>query len=237
MKRAIGYLRVSTTEQAQEGVSLAAQEERIRAYANANGFELVGILRDEAVSGSVPLAERPAGCELVRLLAKGAASVVIAWNLDRAFRSTTDALEQTAAWDRKRIALHLVDEGGRAVDLSSSDGRFLLTLKAALAERERKRIGERTRFALAHLKANGFAYCRTPFGFNREGDRLVVNAEEQETLARIRSLRASGESLRGIAGTLNAAGCSPKRGGIWYASTIQKVLANALHAEAQGVAA
>lgn len=237
--KALGYLRVSTEQQSQEGVSLAAQEERIRAYANANGFELVGILRDEAVSGSVPLAERPAGCELVRLLAKGAASVVVAWNLDRLFRDTIDALEQTRLWDRKGIAVHLVAEGGKAVDISSPDGRCMLTLKAAFAEREREKIRERTRFALRHLKANGFAYCRTPFGFNREGDRLVVNAEEQETLARIRALVASGESLRGIARRLNAEGTPAKRGGVWYGRTVAKSLARAgnLNAEAQGVAA
>ncbi len=237
MKRAIGYLRVSTEQQQTEGVSLAAQEERIRAYAVASGFELVAILRDEAVSGSIPLALRPAGGELVRMLAKGSAAVVIGWNLDRMFRSTIDALEQTAAWDRKRIALHLIDEGGRAVDCSSSDGRFLLTLKAALAERERKRVGERTRFALAHLKANGFAYAPTPFGFDREGDRLVENPQEQATLARIRSLRASGESLRSIAAELNAACCSPKRGGIWYASTVAKVIARSLTLTQERVAA
>lgn len=235
--KALGYLRVSTQEQASEGVSLAAQEERIRTYALAAGFELAGILRDEAVSGSVPLAARPSGSELVRLLAKGAASVVIGWNLDRMFRNTGDALEQTRLWDRKGIALHLVCEGGKPVDVSSADGRFLLTLKAALAERERVKIGERTRFALAHLKANGFAYGPTPFGFTREGDRLIPHPEEQATLAQIRSLRDSGKSLRAIAAALNAAGIPTKQGGAsWYACTVRCVLANA-QTQAQGVAA
>lgn len=237
--KAIGYVRVSTEKQASDGVSLAAQEERIRAYANECGFELVAILRDEAVSGGMPLAERPAGGELVRLLAKGAASVVIGWSLSRMFRSTPDALEQTKLWDKRGVALHLVCEGGKAVDCSSADGRFRLTVEAALDERERLKIGERTRFALAHLKQNGFAYGQTPFGFVREGDRLLPCPEEQHALAWIRSLRASGRSLRAIAAAMNAAGIPTKQGGArWYACSIRCLLANAVTTTTtQGVAA
>lgn len=240
MKAAIGYLRVSTEQQAHEGVSIAAQEARIREYASDHGFELAAILRDEAVSGCVPFAARPGGCEAVRLLAARRAVAVIGWSLDRMFRNTTDALAQTSAWGRRGIALHLVDEGGRPVDCSSADGRFLLALRAALAERERAKVGERTRFALAHLKAQGRAYSPTPFGFTRKGDRLVPDAAEQATVAGMLVLRAAGHSLRAIAAALNAAGSPAKGGGTWHGSTVAKVIANRIHEqthEQEGVAA
>jgi len=232
--KALGYVRVSTQEQATEGVSLAAQEQRIRAYCDATGLELAGIIREEAVSGSKPLALRPAGAELIRLLAQEKAHVV-ALKLDRLFRDAGDALEQTRAWDRKGIALHLVDVGGQAINTASAMGRMFLTMMAGFAELERNLIAERTAAALAHKKANGEVYASTPYGFDRLGDRLVENPQEQGTLARIRSLAGSGESLRGIARLLNREAVPTKRGGRWHARTLAYLLRNDLHA--QGVAA
>jgi len=233
--KAIGYLRVSTEEQATTGVSLAAQEERIRAYCAAAGLELAGIIREEGVSGSRPLALRPAGGELVRALAKGDASQVIALKLDRLFRDAADALEQTRAWDRKGIALHLLDLGGQTINTASPMGRMFLTMMAGFAELERNLTAERTAAALAHKKAHGEAYSPTPYGFDREGSRLIENPQEQATLARIHGLRVAGDSLRAIARLLNTEGTAAKRGGQWYASTVAKVLAHTQ--TAQGVAA
>lgn len=65
MKTAIAYVRVSTTEQVSEGVSLDAQEERIRAYCTMAGLDLAEVIREEGVSGAVPLSERPAGARLL----------------------------------------------------------------------------------------------------------------------------------------------------------------------------
>jgi len=233
--KAIGYLRVSTEEQATTGVSLAAQEERIRAYCAAAGLELAAIIREEGVSGSRPLALRPAGGDLVRALAKGEASQVVALKLDRLFRDAADALEQTRAWDRKGIALHLIDLGGQTINTASPMGRMFLTMMAGFAELERNLTAERTAAALAHLKAHGEAYSPTPYGFDREGSRLVESAQEQVTIARMHAQRAAGDSLRAIARLLNTEGTTAKRGGRWYASTVGKVLAHTQ--TAQGVAA
>lgn len=236
-RKAVAYIRVSTLEQATEGVSLDAQEARIRAYCIAAGLELVAVIREEGVSGSVPLARRPAGVELARLVARRAAAHVVAVKLDRVFRDAVDALEQSRAWDRAGVALHLVDCGGQAIDTRSAVGRMFLTMLAACAELERNLTAERTAAALAHKKANREAYSPTPYGFDRDGSHLVENPAELVAVERIRELHAAGLSLRGIARELHAAGIAAKRGGRWHPQTVAEILRNNLYAAAPMVGA
>ncbi len=66
---ALGYARVSTDEQAREGVSLEAQQSRIRAYCEAKDLELVDVLVDDGISGKT--LERPALRELVARCERG----------------------------------------------------------------------------------------------------------------------------------------------------------------------
>lgn len=228
--KAIAYLRVSSEEQAREGVSLAAQDERVRAYCVAAGLELVAVIRDEAVSGGKPLAERRGGIDLVRLVARREAHHVVALKLDRLFRDAVDALNQTAAWDKAGVALHLVDLGGNAINTKTAAGRMFLTMLAAFAEMERNLVGERTAVALAHKKARREAYGPTPYGFDRVGDRLVPNKGEQSVLRRMEKLRARGLSYGSIADRLNAQGITGKRGGRWHAAGVRYVLTNDLYA-------
>ena len=239
---AVGYVRVSTRDQADNGCSLAAQEARIRAYCELQGLALVAVIREQGVSGSKPLACRSGGAEMVRVLAQGEAAHVVALKLDRLFRDAADALEQTRAWERKGIALHLIDVGGQTVCTGSAMGRMFLTLMAGFAELERNLIAERTAAALAHKKAKLEAYSPTPYGFERCNGRLVENAGERRTVARMRALADSGESLRGIARRLNREAVPTKRGGRWHARTVGYMLRNSLHSQesaaySQGVAA
>jgi len=227
---AIAYVRVSTHEQADEGVSLRAQEERIRAYCELAGLDLVGIFREEGVSASKPLADRPQGKKLLRALKAKKAQHVLALKLDRLFRSAVDALEVSDSWDKKGVALHCVDQGGASIATNSAMGRFFLTTLAAIAEMERGLIAERTAAALASKKANGETYARTPLGFDAKDGQLVQNRAELRTVARIRKLRDKGKTLAAIADELNSRGVATKRGGKWHPSTVRYVLANDLYA-------
>jgi len=229
MNRAICYVRVSTEEQAREGVSIAAQTERLRAYCHMAGLEIVDTIRDEGVSGAKPLASRDGGQRLIELLAKGQAQHVVALKLDRLFRDAEDALRQTRAWDKARIALHLVDMGGTTLNTASAMGRFFLSMLAAFAELERNLIAERTALALRHKKAHLEAYAPEPYGYKRVEERLIRDAKEQGVLAQIFGLRQAGRSLRDIAATLNVLGIPTKRGARWYASTIHYLLRNDLY--------
>jgi DNA invertase Pin-like site-specific DNA recombinase len=230
MERAIGYIRVSTEDQAREGVSLDVQKERIEAYCKLRGLDLVMIFRDNGVSAGKPLSTREGGAALLAALSRREATHVVALKLDRMFRSTIDCLENAQRWQKDGIALHLIDlGGGGAFDTASPFGGFFLTVMVAAAELERQLISERTRQALAHKKTHRQAYARTPIGYTRVGDDLAEDAGELLTVARILDFHASGASYNGIAEQLNAERIKTKRGGKWYASTVRYIVKNNLY--------
>lgn len=225
-----GYIRVSTTEQASEGVSLAVQSERIRAYATMAGLELVTIIREEAVSGSTPLGERPGGRELLRLVNEEGVGHVVALKLDRLFRDAADALNQTRAWDRRNVALHLVDMGGQALNTASAMGRMFLTMTAAFAELERNLISERTASAMAHKKANGQHVGRPPFGYVMRNHVLIPIPEEQAIIQGARQLRAEGKTLEEIAAWLTGRRVPTRQGGRWRPGQVRLLLVSRVQA-------
>ena len=222
--KAIAYTRVSTQEQALQGVSLEAQEARLRAYCTLAGLELVEIVREEGVSGGKPLANRPGGARLLEALEAGEASHVVSLKLDRLFRDAVDAMGMSKNWDAAGVSLHLVDMGGQAINTGSAIGRFFLTMMAGFAELERNLISERTSAALQHKIANGEHVGAPALGFKMVDGELQENSSEKATVARIRELRAEGRTLRDIADTLTAEGWKTKRGGDWHSSTVSYVL-------------
>lgn len=224
--KAVAYIRVSTEEQANEGVSLDAQEARVKAYCVANGLELVGIYKDEGVSAGTPLEKRPQGAAMLDALSSGKVGHVVAVKLDRLFRNALDCLANVEKWERAGYCLHLLD---LAVNTCTAAGKAFLTIAATFAEMEKNLVKERTESALAHKKANLQAYNHTPYGFNREGASLVANPAEQATIERIKAMDREGIPMMRIAETLNAEGEATKKGGKWYASTVKAILINTLH--------
>ena len=228
-KKAALYIRVSTSEQAESGVSLDAQMDRLIAYCRMAGLEVVEVIREEGISGTKPLANRPGGSKLLDLIKTKKVQHVVALKLDRLFRNASDALHTTEAWDKQGISVHFVDMGGTAVDTSSAMGRMMLTMLAGFAQFESDLCAERTKSALKHKKAKREVYSPVPLGFVQVGKQLVADASEQAIVATIQALRAAGKSLRAIASELTQRGMKTKKGGNWYASTIKAILDNDLH--------
>ena len=127
-KRAVGYVRVSTEEQAREGLSLAAQESRIKAYCEAKGWELVRVYRDEGYSGKD--LRRPGIQALIRDLKADGIDVVVVLKLDRLTRSVRDlgALIEDLFGG---VALASVEE---SLDSSTANGRMVINLLGTVAE-------------------------------------------------------------------------------------------------------
>lgn len=226
MIRAISYVRVSTTEQAVQGISLSAQTESIRAYATFKGLELVAELSDEGVSAGKPLQEREGGQELFELAGEASVGAVIAFKLDRLFRDAADCLAVTRTWDELDVDLHLVDLGGQPVDTSTAMGRFFLTIMAGVAEMERNLIRERTRAAMGHLKRTGKRVGAIPYGYRlkRGGKTLVRDDEEQAVMLLARHHRSQGMSLREISRALEDRGVLSRTGKPFAASQIKRML-------------
>lgn len=227
MTTAVAYVRVSTEEQAAEGVSVDAQIAAVRAYAMLRGLDLVDVVVDAGVSAGKPLADRAGGAVVLDLVRRRKVRAVVGVKLDRLFRNAGDCLTTTEAWDKAGVALHLVDMGGQAIDTSSAMGRFFLTVMAGAAEMERNLIRERTTTALAHKRANGKRTSKdAPIGqrIATDGDTLEADADEQRAVELARSLRADGYTVRAIVDALEAAGIAP-RGARWHPTTVNRMLA------------
>lgn len=199
-----GYCRVSTLKQAAEGESLDVQRRQIEGYAHMHGLTLDRVVVEEGISGSIPVAERPAAGPLFADLAAG--DIVIAPKLDRLFRSALDALRVVEDLKARGVKLHLLDLGG---DIAGNGlSKLFLTISAAFAEAERDRIRERVSQVKADQKARGrYLGGKIPFGY-RKGDegQLIEHEGEQAAIAEMIALRAEGKALRAIAATLQAKG-------------------------------
>lgn len=194
-KKAVGYVRVSTEEQAREGLSLAAQETRIRAYCEAKGWKLLRVYRDEGFSGKD--LNRPGIQALIHDLKDNGVDVVVVLKLDRLTRSVRDlgALIEDLFGG---VALASVEE---SLDSSTANGRMVINLLGTVAQWEREVISERTAFALRYKRDQGqWAAGRVPFGFRIGQDgRLEEDPEQMRIIRAIKRARRRGRSYREIA--------------------------------------
>lgn len=220
---AVGYIRVSTEGQAEDGVSLDAQREKIAAWAKLNDESEVLVYEDAGISGS-SIEQRPGLQDALREACRRRAALVV-FSLSRLARSTRDTL---AISDRlAKAGAELVSLSER-IDTTSASGKMVFRLLAVLAEFERDQVSERTRVAMAHLRRSHRRISRhVPFGWTLgdDGRTLQVAPAEQEALVRIRELRAAGRSFREIAGHLNDSKVATKTGvGLWGPSVVRRVL-------------
>lgn len=222
----MGYVRVSTGHQAEDGVSLDAQRTKIQAYAVAMDLELVTIIEDAGVSAKT--LDRPGLTRALAMLDTGEADGLLIAKLDRLTRSVRDLGDLVERYFAARCSLLSV---GDSIDTRSASGRLVLNVLMSVAQWEREACAERTRDALVQVRAEGVRLGGVALGWTRtaetdeDGRRVVAkDAGELVTVARMRALKADGLSLREIAATLTDEGHRTKRGGEWYASTVRAVL-------------
>ena len=218
MQSAIGYIRVSTEGQVQDGVSLDAQRAKIEAWASLNDYDLSAIHTDAGISGK-SADNRPGLQAALADCRKGSALVV--YSLSRLARSTRDTIEISEQLNKVGADLVSLSE---KIDTTSAAGKMVFRMMAVLAEFERDQIAERTSSAMQHKKSKGELVGAVPYGYRCEdGVNLIKDESEQAAIALIKELNAKGLSLRNIAGRLEAKGYLP-RGKMWYAKTISNIL-------------
>src|SRR5262249_40481249 len=180
MRPAIGYIRVSSEEQADSGLGLEAQRQRINAYCEMKGLKLAGVFEDPGVSGGKPLGTRPSGTRLLAE-AKRSRGIVVVARLDRLFRSVADAAQTIASFDKLGIELVAISEG---FDMTNPYGRAMAQMASVFAELERAMIRERTKAAMKVKRGRGERMSHhVPFGWD-EGPNgvLVENPSEQKVI-------------------------------------------------------
>ncbi len=220
------YCRVSTQDQASNGVSMEVQEDRLRAYCRSRGWRVVSVHRDGGYSGKD--LERPGVKRFLAEVESGRLGAVVVLKLDRLTRSVRDLADLIAAFEKKHVALVSLTE---SLDTGSAAGRAMVNMIGVFSQWEREVIGERIASALRHKKSRLEVYGgTTPLGFRRVGDRLVRVPSETRAVRLILRMRRRGLSLRAIAARLAERRIRTKTGGRWYASTVRAILGNTIHA-------
>lgn len=206
--RVVGYVRVSTSEQAESGAGLAAQRATIEAEADRRGWQLVAVHEDAGISGKSMTGRAGLDAALMAV-EKGEAEVLVVAKLDRLSRSLLDFANLMERSRRKRWALVALDLG---VDTTTPAGEMVASLMATFAQYERRIIGVRTKEALAVKRAEGVRLGRP-------------NSLSTEVVQRIQRERAEGKTLAAIADGLNVGTVPTAHGGrAWHRATIRQVL-------------
>lgn len=219
--KTLGYVRVSTDKQAEHGISLEAQAEKIRAMALVQGADLSEIIVESGESAKS--LNRPGMARLLALVDAGKVQAVIVAKLDRLTRSVKDLCELLDRFERRGVALVSVAE---SLDTGSAAGRLVLNIMAAVSQWEREAIGERTRDALRHKRSQGERVGNIAFGSRlaQDGQHLEPDPAEQAALVEIRRLRNQGTTLRGIAAALNHRAFRTRRGTEWRLESVARIL-------------
>jgi len=216
--KAIGYIRVSTSEQGKSGLGLEAQEADIRTFCENEGIELIKILSEvETGKGFDALEKRPVLAQALSCAKKESAYVIVN-KLDRLGRDVAFISSLMA----KKVPFI-------ATQLGKDADPFMLHLYAALSEKERELISQRTKAALQALKARGVQLGNQT---NLDEARLKSNETNKKQAADfagnvtgiIADFRAKGLSMAKVATELNKLGVKTRRGGQWYASTVKNIV-------------
>ena len=223
--RVIGYVRVSTEEQAHDGSSLINQEERIRAYCELYGLDLVRIERDAGVSAKT--LDREALSVVIDELERGTVDGVVIMKLDRLTRSLRD-------WS-DLIDRFFSDKAGRrlfsvndSIDTRTPSGRMVLNMIMTVAQWEREETAYRTANALQGKIARGERCGRVRFGYNlaADGKTLVPDPVEQRAIEFMKRWKAQGKTYRDMVAQLEELGIETKTpGAVWRPGAIHQILA------------
>jgi DNA invertase Pin-like site-specific DNA recombinase len=187
--RVVGYARVSTEEQASDGVSLGAQSEKIRAYASLYDLELLEVIVDAGVSAKT--LNRPGLNRALDMLAEGKASGLVVAKLDRLSRSVGDWNTLIDGYFGERSGKTLMSVAD-SIDTRTAAGRLVLNVLMPVSQWERETIAERTRDAPQQKRsgANGPAQSPSAAAWRDDGVNFVADQSEQEAMAAVRQLRA-----------------------------------------------
>lgn len=228
--RVVGYIRVSTDMQAQEGISLEAQRAKLQAYCTVQDLTLIEVIADEGQSAKT--LDRPGLRRALGMLDRCEADGIIIPKLDRLTRSVKDLAELCDRYFREGKPWHLLSVSD-AIDTRSAGGMLVLNVLMSVAQWEREAIGERTREGLRHLKQQGVTLGGAPYGWryseqtDAHGRRVLVACEaEQAGIRRICELYEADVYMRDICKLLDAEGIT-SRGPKWHKFTLYRVLKRA----------
>lgn len=223
-KRVIGYCRVSTEDQTQNGHSLPAQEQKIRQYAELYGMNITEVITDAGISAKN--FNRPGIQNILSIIKKREVQVLIVAKLDRLTRNVRDLADIIELCNKTDTALVSVNEH---IDTGTAAGRMILNMLGVISQWEREAIGERTATSLQYKKEAGLKYnCNALYGYTEQDGALVPLENEQANITLMVHLREQGTAYKTIAEHLNVVGIQNRSGTKWHSEQVRRVI---LHAE------
>ena len=217
----VGYCRVSSQEQAAKGLSMELQKEKITDYCKLHDLNLIGIERDNGISGKA-VDNRPGLCNVLNMAKGKAINGLVVYKLDRAFRSTKDALQISDLLRKQGVRFHSITE---SIDTGSSFGNFYFTILSALAQLESERLSERIKDAMDKLGKEGKRRGPVRYGFKVGADNMLVeNPQEQKVIQLVLKLHGEGLNPYRISLELNKRQIPLRKGVVWTNMQIINIL-------------
>ena len=216
--KVIGYVRVSTAKQEQSGLSLEAQELKIRQYCELYELELVEIIVDAGASAKT--LERTGIQSAMTMIKNGAAHGLVVAKLDRLTRSIKDLNVLIEDLFNKAALISVSDQ----VDTTTPSGRLILNILMSVSQWEREEIGERTKTAMKAKKSKGqYTGGKTPLGWKLDKDgQEIPDDDEQELIKIVRGYRTSRLSYSAIAQKLTEANFTSRTGNAKFSKSAVK---------------
>lgn len=220
------YCRVSTDEQAREGISLTEQQERMKAYCRAMGWgDNFLLFIDDGYSAKN--LDRPKLTTLLNAVKEGKISRVLVTKLDRLSRKLKDLLNLIDLFNDNKVSFISI---GESFDTNTSPGRLTLQVLGAVAEFERERIRERVVENMQHAAKSGKWQTQSPFGYDLINKELSINEEEAKVVKEVfDSYLQKGLGFYSIAKKLNARGIPSKQKKEWSIRSIKLMLTNPVY--------
>jgi DNA invertase Pin-like site-specific DNA recombinase len=221
--RLVGYCRISGKGSNDEGLSIRAQERKIRSYCKLHEQKLVTVESDTARSGG--RIDRPGLQRVLSALTAGDADGIIVVKLDRLTRSTVDLGTLVADYFAPDKPYRLVSVTDN-IDTVTAGGRLVANVLMAVAQWEREAASERTSAVKEYKRQRGeFLGGEPPYGYRVEGKMLVPDEEEREVMSTAKDMRTRwGYSLQDIADAFNDDGVPRRRGRSWTRQAIARLL-------------
>lgn len=217
---AIGYIRVSTAIQAEEGFSLNNQEKLIKEYCDKEKLELEKIYEDRGISGK-SIVGRPGMMDLLRNLKPGL--VVIFPSMSRLSRNTLDTLEIHKKLEENKCKMVILDA---LYNINDPSGKMMFTIISSFQQYERETIIQRIKSVMQRMSKDGTLKKKPSYGFRFVAKKQDFEPIEEEikVIERILEMHKEGFSLCKIAKTLNAEGIPARKAKEWYHQVIGHII-------------
>lgn len=219
--RTVGYIRVSTEEQASSSLGLDAQRIKIDAMATLKSdIDLIDVVVDAGFSARSM--ERPGMRKVQDMVDAGEVDCVVIAKLDRLTRRMLDLCLLVTKFEERGVKLISIEEG---LDMTTPVGELVMHIMGAVAHWERREIGKRTSDALKAAQRKGQRLGAVPYGKARAEDgALIDNPRELAAIERMRALKSQGLTLAAIGAQLYSEGIATRRGKAFVPSGIHRVL-------------